>query len=199
MVSKSQGTHDNVERAFADFVDHWGNDGLWRWSKELSAFAQLWGWGDILAVDDKQLFERRAAALKRIVMRVSYARFRAGQIADAGYPLVVLRSEAEHSGQGCGRVHSELNGLILNADDPMLQHFPLPALWDCSCFVFGARHFRDAERKGGKPEKQPPPWFKPGALNDDMVQRVDPIFCIPDGPDLKSILALIASGATDLG
>lgn len=185
-------------RAFEALWQQYGNQGLWRWTKELRGFAVQWGWMPLLGGDDKRLFETRSLALMRAISSVEYAAHRRDQLAQAGFKYIVYRCRDKDGPNGCGEVHGELDGIVCRPDDEFLDRYRPPTRWDCRCDLAGARGEKMIPMVGGNLLLKPPPW----AFEDDPVtglpKHCDPVFKSIFGPSIFEIILNVATGEADL-
>lgn len=181
--------------AFKEFHDQWGNHGFDRWAKEMRILAGVLGWAELLAIEDKALYRRRARALYKAVSAVRYARSRSEQLKKS--PLIVYRCGDQDGPFGCGDAHRELDGVVLPTDHPFWLRYPIPSRWNCSCFAVGCRSDLAAVRLGGDPDKPLPDWTFVNDTATGRPTRTDWPFVHPHRGSTAAILCAIALGETD--
>ncbi len=183
--------------AFESLWRQYGNEGLWRWTKELRAFAVEWGWMPLLGGEDKKLVAARSLALMQAISSTRYIKSRYAQMRTAGYSYLIYRSDLPDVPNGCGEFHHVFDGLVLHPDDPFLQRYLPPTRWNCRCRLSGARHHLMIPRVGGRPEVTAPAW----AFEDDpetgLPKHVERLFASPLGPSLSEIILAVAAGEGD--
>lgn len=171
---------------FVAFADQWRNHGLWRFEKELRAFAECEDW-DWMPLGDKRRFHRWSLVLMQAAGRLWYHNMRREQLAEAGFKLWVYRC---YDVMRCPTEHAAFDGVVLPPEHPFWSKYLPPNEWECACGIAGARSLRGAKRLGGDPDKPLPQWWREarGVATDfdgDMV------------PSFERVLELLIDGHFD--